>query len=76
MGYGLPSKQTVNGVGGRLQARSVRVGCRLWTLDGDRTVQTSVTEVATVKVREIVDVVTDHVAFTVAADQMLGSSVT
>ncbi|WP_437057593.1 hypothetical protein [Streptomyces sp. enrichment culture] len=35
--------------------------------------QTSVTEVATVKVREIVDVVTDHVAFTVAADQMLGT---
>jgi GTP cyclohydrolase I len=73
MGYGLPSKQTVNGVGGRLQARSVRVGCRLWTLDGDRTVQTSVTEVAAVKVREIVDVVTDHVTFTVAADQMLGT---
>ncbi|MFE6178318.1 hypothetical protein [Streptomyces sp. NPDC056464] len=73
MGYGLPSKQTVNAVDGRLQARSVRVGCRLWTLDGERTVQTTVAAVATVRVREVVDVVTDHVTFTVAPDQMLGT---
>ncbi|MFI7401858.1 hypothetical protein ACIBW9_15540 [Streptomyces sp. NPDC049541] len=90
MGYGLPSKQTVNVVGGRLQARNVQVGCRLCadddgsataglrpgggrTLDGEHTVQTTVAEVATVKVREVVDVVTDHVTFTVAPDQMLGT---
>ncbi|WP_232108274.1 MULTISPECIES: hypothetical protein [Streptomyces] len=73
MGYGLPSKQTVNVVGGRLQARSVQVGGRLWTLDGERTVQTTVVEVVTAKVRDVVDVVTDQVTFTVAADQMLGT---
>lgn len=73
MEHGLPSKQTVNVVGGRLQARNVQAGCRLWTLDGERTVQTTVVEVATVKVREVVDVVTDHVTFTVALDQMLGT---
>lgn len=60
MGYGLPSRQTVNAVGGRLQARNVQVGCRLWALDGERTVHSTVTEVVTAKVREVVDVVTDH----------------
>jgi GTP cyclohydrolase I len=73
VGYGLPSKQTVNAVGCRLQARSVQVGCRLWTLDGERTVQTVVTQVATTKFREVVDVVTDHLTFTVAPDQILGT---
>lgn len=52
LGYGLPSKQTVNAVEGRVQARSVRVGCRLWTLDGERTVPTTV---AAVRAREVVD---------------------
>jgi hypothetical protein len=52
-GYGLPGKQTVNVVGGRLQARRVQVGCRLWTLDAERTaVRTTVRHVATVKVRQ------------------------
>jgi hypothetical protein len=73
VGYGLPSNQTVNGVGGRLRARDVKVGCQLWTLDGDRTVRTSVMAVETVKVREVVDIVTDHVTFTVAPDHMLGT---
>jgi hypothetical protein len=72
-GYGLPSKQTVNVVDGRLQARNVQVGCRLWTLDGERTVQTTGRAVATARVREVVDVLTDHVTFTVAPDQMLGT---
>jgi len=71
--YGLPSKQTVNGVGGRLRARDVHVGCRLWTLDGERTTQTTVTSVEVVKAREAVDVVTEHVTFTVAPDQLLGT---
>ncbi|MGM9346096.1 hypothetical protein [Streptomyces salinarius] len=73
MGYGLPSKQTVNAVEGRLRARDVRVGCRLWMLDGERTVPTTVTAVATTRAREVVDVVTDRVSFTVAPDQMLGT---
>ncbi|ATL29471.1 hypothetical protein [Streptomyces formicae] len=73
MGYGLPSNQTVNAVGGRQRARDIRVGSRLWTLDGERTVQTTVTEVEVVKAREVVDVVADGVTLTVAADQMLGA---
>jgi len=73
VGYGLPSRQTVNAVGGRLRARSVQVGCRLWSLEGGRTVQTTVTQVVTRSVREVVDVVTDHVTFTVAPDQLLGT---
>ncbi|MFD9879897.1 hypothetical protein ACFWZT_00345 [Streptomyces alboflavus] len=63
----------MNAVGGRLRARDVQVGVELWTLDGDRSVRTTVTGVAIVKAREVVDVVTDHVAFTVAPDQMLGT---
>ena len=73
MGYGLPGKQTVNGVAGRLCARDVQVGCRLWTLDGDRTVHTSVTHVGTAKVREVVGVVSDRLTFTVASDQLLNT---
>ncbi|MFE7437936.1 hypothetical protein ACFYVW_35365 [Streptomyces tendae] len=73
MVYGLPGKQTVNAVEGRLRARDVRVGCRLWMLDGQRTVSTTVTAVATARAREVVDVVTDSVSFTVAPDQMLGT---
>ncbi|MDT0470279.1 hypothetical protein RM764_46585, partial [Streptomyces sp. DSM 41699] len=67
MRYGLPSKQTVNAVGGRLQARQTVVGTRLWTLDGRRTAQTTVTEVVAVKARAAVEVVTGHAVFTVAA---------
>lgn len=71
MGRGLPSKQLVNVVGGVRQARHVEVGCKLWSLDGTRTVQTTVVEVTAVKAREVVDVVTDRVTFTVAAQQEL-----
>ncbi|MGW3339742.1 hypothetical protein ACWDCL_19950 [Streptomyces sp. NPDC001009] len=70
---GVPSRQTVNAVGGRLRARDVRVGCHLWTLDDARTVRTTVTGVTSVKVSEVLDVVTDHVTFTVAPDQLLGT---
>ncbi|MGW5048723.1 hypothetical protein [Streptomyces griseoluteus] len=70
---GLPSRQTVNAVGGRPRARDVRVGCRLWTLDGDRTVRTTVTGVTTAQAREVLDVRTEHVTFTVAPDQLLGT---
>ncbi len=73
MGYGLPSRQTVNVVGGRARVRDIQAGSCLWTLDGERTVQTTATEVAAVKVREVVEIVTDHVTFTAAPDQMLGT---
>ncbi|MFD8155539.1 hypothetical protein ACFV28_32920 [Streptomyces sp. NPDC059720] len=49
------------------------MGDRLWSLDGDRTVPTTVTEVAGVRSREVVDVMTDHLTFTVAPDQLLGT---
>ncbi|MFF9408866.1 hypothetical protein ACF1B0_25565 [Streptomyces anandii] len=73
LGYGLPSRQTVNAVGGRLRARDVQAGTKLWTLDGTRTAHTTVTQVMTAKVREVVDVVTDHLTFTVSPDQVLGT---
>lgn len=73
MSCGLPSKQTVNAVGGRLRARDIGVGTRLWTLDGTRAAQTTVTDVTAVKVRSVVEVVTSHAAFTVAADLPLAT---
>src|SRR5690606_14151013 len=70
---GLPSKQTVNAVGGRLQAREIAVGTRLWTLDGSRAAQTTVTAVTAVKARAAVEVVTSHAAFTVSGDFLLAT---
>ncbi|MER5951764.1 hypothetical protein ABT127_37580 [Streptomyces sp. NPDC001904] len=72
MEHGLPSRQTVNVVGGRLRARDVRVGSSLWTVDGERTVRTTVTQVLAAKVREVVDVTTERTTFTVAPHQLLG----
>lgn len=71
MGCGLPSKQLVSVVGGSRQARSVEVGSKLWSLDGTRIVQTTVVGISAVKAREVVDVVTDRVTFTVAPRQEL-----
>lgn len=73
MGCGLPGKQRVSVVGGFRQAGNVEVGSKLWSLDGTRTVQTTVVEVTAVKAREVVDVVTDRVTFTVAAKQELST---
>lgn len=69
--WGLPSKQTVNAVGGRLRACDVRVGDRLWTLREGRTQQTAVTGVAEAKTRSLVDVTTDHTTFALGPDQLL-----
>ncbi len=63
----------MNAVGGRLRARDVRVGCLLWALDGDRTTRTSVTKVATTRLREVVEVVTSHTTFAAAPDLLLGT---
>ncbi|MFJ9625400.1 hypothetical protein [Streptomyces sp. NPDC101181] len=73
MNDGLPSRQTVNAVGGRLQAREVTVGAKLWTLDGSRTAQTTVTGVTAVRARTVVEVVTSHAAFTVSGDLLLAT---
>jgi hypothetical protein len=70
---GLPSKQIVNMVGGHAQARNVCVGHGLWTLDGERTVATEVTEVSVAKAWDVVDVVTDRATFTGARNQELGT---
>lgn len=74
MDHGLPSRQTVNAVGGRLRARDIAVGTRLWTLDGLRTAQTTVTQVVTAKARAAVEVVTGHATFTAAAGLPLAIS--
>ncbi|MEU6165170.1 hypothetical protein [Streptomyces tanashiensis] len=46
-------------------------GSAMWTLDGDRTVQTTVVDVTAVKGRQAVDVVTDHMTFTAGPDLLL-----
>ncbi|MEU3691170.1 hypothetical protein [Streptomyces narbonensis] len=71
MGYGLTSKMLVNLVGGCVQAKDVASGRAMWTLDGDRTVQTTVVDVVAVKGREAIDVVTDHMTFTTGPDLLL-----
>ncbi|MGW4194241.1 hypothetical protein [Streptomyces sp. NPDC005004] len=73
MAYGVTSKQLVSVVGGCRQARHIEVGSKLWSLDGTRTVHTTVVEVTGVKAREVVDVVADRVTFTVAAGQELST---
>ncbi|WP_237292899.1 hypothetical protein [Streptomyces katrae] len=71
--WGLPSKQTVNAVGGRLRACDVRPGHRLWTLRDGRTSQTVVTAVEAAKTRSVVDVTTDHATFAAGPDQLLST---
>ncbi|WP_369144926.1 hypothetical protein [Streptomyces sp. R44] len=71
MGYGPTSKMLVNLVDGCVQAKNVAPGSAMWTLDGDRTVQTTVVDVTAVKGRQAVDVVTDHMTFTAGPDLLL-----
>ncbi|MER7537310.1 hypothetical protein ABTX77_21355 [Streptomyces sp. NPDC097704] len=71
MGYGPTSRMLVNLVGGCAQAKDVAPGGVMWTLDGDRTVRTTVVDVTAVKGREAVDVVTDHMTFTASPDLLL-----
>ncbi|MEU3426247.1 hypothetical protein [Streptomyces gardneri] len=73
MGYGLTSKMLVNLVDSCVQAKDVAPGRAMWTLDGDRTVQTTVVDVAAVKARKAVEVVTDHMAFTASPDLLLAT---
>ncbi|MER5740851.1 MULTISPECIES: hypothetical protein [unclassified Streptomyces] len=71
MGYGLASKMLVNLVGGCVQAKNVASGDIMWTLDGDRTVQTTVTDVTAAKARHAVEVVTDQMTFLASPDLLL-----
>ncbi|MFE5511851.1 hypothetical protein ACFQ9J_14720 [Streptomyces sp. NPDC056529] len=73
MGYGPTSKMLVNLVGGCAQAKKVVPGSEMWTLDGDRTVRTTVVDVTAVKARTAVDVVTDHMTFTAGPDLLLST---
>ncbi|MGW6417325.1 hypothetical protein [Streptomyces sp. NPDC055055] len=73
MGYGLTSKMLVNLVAGCVQAKNVAPGSTLWTLDGDRTVRTTVVDVRAVKARAAVEVVTDHMTFTASPDLLLAT---
>ncbi|WP_329119119.1 hypothetical protein [Streptomyces sp. NBC_01353] len=73
MGYGLSSKQLVNLVDGCVQAKNVAPGSVAWTLDGGRTVQTTVVGVTAVKARTAVEVVTDHMAFISSPDLLLAT---
>ncbi len=58
---GLPSRQTVNVVGGRSRACDVRPGDRLWTLRDGRAEPTTVVEVRVATTRAVLDVTTTHV---------------
>ncbi|MFE0650276.1 hypothetical protein ACFVZH_17000 [Streptomyces sp. NPDC059534] len=73
MGYGPTSKMLVNLVDGCVQAKNVAPGSAMWTLDGDRTVQTTVVDVRAAKARAAVDVVTDHMTFTASPDLLLAT---
>ncbi|MET9377628.1 hypothetical protein ABZX98_26460 [Streptomyces sp. NPDC002992] len=63
----------VNLVDGWAQAKNVFPGSVLWTLDGDRTVQTTVAGVMPVKGRDAVEVVTDHTTFVASPDLLLAT---
>jgi GTP cyclohydrolase I len=64
----VPSKQTVNAVGGRRQAAEVEVGDELFTLVQGEVAKTTVTQISSRKVRELVEVVTDKGSFKVTPD--------
>jgi GTP cyclohydrolase I len=69
----VPSKQTVNAVGGRKQAMDVEVGDKLWTLVDGKTEQTTVTAISSRKVRQLVEVVTEKGSFKVTPDHPLAT---
>jgi GTP cyclohydrolase I len=69
----VPSKQTVNAVGGRKQAAEVRVGDQLWTLVEGRTEKTTVTQISSHKTRELVEVTTERGRFRITPDHPLAT---
>ena len=69
----VPSKQTVNAVGGRKRAADVTVGDELYTLVRGEVARTTVTQVTSRKVRDLVEVVTDRGSFQVTSDHPLAT---
>ncbi|AIG80640.1 Hypothetical protein AJAP_39295 [Amycolatopsis japonica] len=69
----VPSKQTVNAVGGRKQAAEVEVGDKLWTLSGGKVEETTVTEISSHQTRELVEVTTAGGSFKVTPDHPLAT---
>ncbi len=69
----VPSKQTVNAVDGRKQARDVAVGDRLWTLVDGRAEQTAVAAISSRPSRELVEVTTEQGRFVVTPDHPLAT---
>ncbi|MEU8525643.1 hypothetical protein AB0C77_08610 [Streptomyces sp. NPDC048629] len=63
----------MNLVEGCAQAKTVVPGQAMWTLDGDRTVQTTVVGVTAAKARAAVEVVTDHMTFIASPDLLLAT---
>jgi len=64
----VPSRQTVNAVGGRRRAADVRVGDELYTLVEGEVRTTTVTQISARRTRELVEVVTEKGSFTVTPD--------
>ncbi|MBA9001508.1 GTP cyclohydrolase I [Actinomadura cellulosilytica] len=64
----VPSRQTVNAVGGRKRAADVRVGDELYTLVDGEVRTTAVTRISSREVRELVEVVTEKGVFKVTPD--------
>jgi GTP cyclohydrolase I len=69
----VPSKQTVNAVGGTKQAREVAVGDKLWTLVNGKAEETEVTGITARKVRDLVEVRTTGGRFQVTPDHPLAT---
>jgi GTP cyclohydrolase I len=69
----VPSKQTVNAVGGRKQAAEVRTGDQLWTLTEGRVEPTTVTQISSHKTRHLVEVTTTGGRFAVTPDHPLAT---
>ncbi|MFE2561335.1 hypothetical protein ACFXGT_36055 [Streptomyces sp. NPDC059352] len=69
----MTSKMLVSAVDGWAQAKNVAADSVLWTLDGDRTVQTTVEGVTAVKGRDGVEVVTEHSTFVASPDLLLAT---
>lgn len=69
----VPSKQTVNAVGGRKQAAEVEVGDKLWTLSGGKVEETTVTEINSHQTRDLVEVTTAGGSFKVTPDHPLAT---
>ncbi len=69
----VPGRQTVNAVGGRKRAADVRVGDELWTLAHGRVETTTVTQISSRKVTELVEVATERGVFQVTPDHPLAT---